>query len=116
MIERTENGFVTREENTSAANDWVPSRPMWEARIAATHFLTCSPAEAAARCRERHDALAGWRGPLSHRGFDWVKPPVLNPYTRLAVTMSPARAILRVAGYEMTTAGLPEQVTQVCEI
>jgi hypothetical protein len=28
--------------------------------------------------------------------------------------MSPARAILRVAGYEMTTAGLPEQVTQVC--
>ena len=30
--------------------------------------------------------------------------------------MSPARAILRVAGYEMTTAGLPEQVTQVCEI
>jgi hypothetical protein len=53
---------------------------------------------------------------LSHRGFDWLKPPVLNPYTRLAVTMSPARAILRVAGYELTTAGLPEQVTEVCEI
>jgi hypothetical protein len=53
---------------------------------------------------------------LSRRSFDWVQPPVLNPYTRLAVTMSPARAILRVAGYEMTTAGLPEQVTQVCEI
>ena len=34
----------------------------------------------------------------------------------LAVTMSPARAILRVAGYEMTTAGLPEQVTQFREI
>jgi hypothetical protein len=34
-IERTENGFVTREEYTSAANDWAPSRPMWEARIAA---------------------------------------------------------------------------------
>jgi hypothetical protein len=116
VIERTENGFVTREENTSAANDWVPSRPMWEARIAATHFLTCSPAEAATRCRERHDVLARWRGPLSRRGFDWMKPPVLNPYTRLAVTMSPARAILRVAGYEMTTAGLPEQVTEVCEI
>ncbi len=116
VIERTENGFVTREVETSAANDWVPTRPRWEARIAATRFLTWSSAEAAARSRDRQDALAGWRGPLSRRGFDWVKPPVLNPYTRLAVTMSPARAILRVAGYEMTTAGLPEQVTEVCEI
>jgi hypothetical protein len=26
------------------------------------------------------------------------------------------RCGLRVAGYEMTNAGLPEQVTQVCEI
>ena len=116
VIERTENGFVTREENTSAANDWAPSRPRWEARIAPTCFLTCSAAEAAARSRDRQDALAGWRGLLSRRGFDWVKPPVLNHYTRLAVTMSPARAILRVAGYEITTADLPEQVTQVCEV
>ena len=116
VIERTETGFETREGETSAANDWVPSRPRWEARIAATRFLTWSPAEAAAHCRDRQDALAGWRGLLSRDGFDWVTPPVLNHYTRLAVTMSPARAILRVAGYEMTSAGLPEQVTQVCEI
>jgi hypothetical protein len=116
VIERTENGFVTRENGTSAANDWVPSRPNWEARMSPGPFFTCSSAEAATRCRDRHDALAGWNGLLSRRGFDWVKPPVLNPYTRLAVTMSPARAILRVAGYEMTSAGLPEQVTQVCEI
>jgi hypothetical protein len=116
VIERTENGFVTREENTSAANDWVPNRPQWEARVSPSRFLTCSSAEAAARCRDRHDALADWRGLLSRDGFDWVKPPVLNPYTRLAVTMSPARAILRVAGYEMTDTVLPEQVTQLCEI
>jgi hypothetical protein len=90
-VERTENGFVTREENTSAANDWAPGRPMWEARISAGRFLTCSSAEAAARSRDRQDALAGWRGMLSRRGFDWLTPPVLNPYTRLAVTMSPAR-------------------------
>ena len=70
----------------------------------------------AARRRERQDARAGWRGLFSRRGFDWVMPPVLNPYTRLAVAMCPARAILRVAGYEMTTAGLPEKVTQVREI
>jgi hypothetical protein len=116
VIERTENGFVTREDKTSAANDWVPSRPNWEARMSATHFLSCSAEEAGARCRERHDALADWRGLLSRDGFDWLKPPVLNSYTRLAVTMSPGRAILRVAGYEVTNAGLPEQVTQTCEV
>ncbi|MGH6839063.1 MAG: hypothetical protein ACREDT_09730 [Methylocella sp.] len=115
VIERTETGFVTREKGTSAANDWVPSRPKWEARMSAGRFLTCSPAEAAAQCCARHDALAGWRGLLSRDGFAWVTPPVLNPYTRLAVTMCPARAILRVAGYEITSAGLPEQVTQVRE-
>jgi hypothetical protein len=116
VIERTEDGFKTREDNTSAANDWVPARPMWEARVAAARFLTCSPTEAAARCRDRHEALASWRGPLSGGGFDWVKPPVLNPYTRLAVAMSPARAILRVAGYEKAGGDLPEQVTQICEV
>jgi hypothetical protein len=42
-----------------------------------------------------------------------VTPPVLNPYTRLAVTMSPACATLRVAGYEMMGAGLPERVTEL---
>jgi hypothetical protein len=116
VIERTDNGFITREENTSAANDWVPSRPRWEARIAAARFLSCSSADAAARCRDRQEALADWCGLLSRRGFDWVKPPILNPFTRLAVTTSPARAILRVAGYEMTNGDMPEQVTQVCEI
>src|SRR6202023_3101996 len=30
VIERTETGFVTREEETSAANDWVPCRAGWE--------------------------------------------------------------------------------------
>jgi hypothetical protein len=116
VIERTETDYVTREDETSAANDWVPGRTRWEARISAGSVLTCSSEEAAAQCRARHDELAGWGGLLSRTGFDWVTPPVLNPYTRLAVTMSPARAILRVAGYEITSAGLPEQVTQVCEI
>jgi hypothetical protein len=116
VIERTENGFVTRENGTSAANDWMPRRPRWEARVAVNRFFTCSSEEAAAHCRERHDALADWGGLLSRDGFDWVKPPVLNPYTRLAVAMSPAREILRVAGYEMAAGGVPERVTQTTEI
>ncbi|MBO0734590.1 MAG: hypothetical protein J2P49_09800, partial [Methylocapsa sp.] len=117
VIERTENGFNTRGDDTSAANDWVPRRPMWDARLSAAHFLKLSSAEAAQRCNARREALASWHGQFSQDGgFVWVEPPVLNPYTRLAVTMSPARGILRAAGYEMTDAGLPKPVTGVCEI
>ncbi|MGH6869837.1 MAG: hypothetical protein ACREDA_13405, partial [Methylocella sp.] len=44
VIERTENGFETRENGTSAANDWVPSRPRWEARVSVSRFFACSSA------------------------------------------------------------------------
>ncbi len=116
VIERNETVFNTREDDTTAANDWEPTRPMWEARVGGAEFLRRSSAEATARCRARRDALAGWRGPISRDDFAWVQPPVLNPCTRLAVTMSPARGILRVVGYEMADADLPQQVTQICEI
>jgi hypothetical protein len=116
VIERTETEFVTREDNTSAANDWVPSRPGWEGRIGTRRFLTSSVAQAASYSRARREALAGWRGSLSERRFDWVCEPILNPYTRLAVAMSPVCGILRAAGYELAGADLPEPVTQMCEI
>jgi hypothetical protein len=116
VIERTEEDFKTRQDDTNAANDWTPGRPSWEARVSAAHFLTRPADEATLRCRARRDALAGWRGLLSKGGFDWVSAPVLNPYTRLAVTMSPARAVLRVAAYEMTDNDLPEQVAQFCAL
>jgi hypothetical protein len=116
VIERTETGFLTREGETSAANDWLPSRPGWEGRIGTRRFLTSSFADAAGYSRARREALAGWQGSLSAGRFDWVREPVLNPYTRLAVAMSPARGILRAAGYDITGADLPEPVTQVCEI
>jgi hypothetical protein len=115
-IERTETGFLTREEDTSAANDFVPARVGWEARMAARYYLSLSSAEAAARCAARRDTLAGYGGQFSHARFDWVTPPVLNPYTRLAVVMCPAQGILRAAGYEMNGAELPERVTEVCEV
>ena len=116
MIERTETGFETHENEASVANDWVRRHPKWEARVSADYFLTSSPEVATARCRARRDALGRCSGLLSRPDFDWVKPPVLNPYTRLAVTMSPAHGALRVAGYEMTGGELPEQVTQLLAI
>jgi hypothetical protein len=116
VIERTETGFVTREEETSAANDWLPARPGWEGRIGTRRFLTSSFADAASYSRARREALVNSQGALAAPRFDWVREPVLNPYTRLAVAMCPASGILRAVGYETTVAPLPEPVTQMFEI
>lgn len=113
VIERTEESFQTRVQDTSAANDWLPRRPRWEARIPATGFLTRTSSDAADNSQERRDALVRWPRTLSRGGFDWVAPPILNPYTRLAIVMSPAIAVLRIAGYELIDADLPQPATEV---
>jgi hypothetical protein len=117
VIERTERDSVTREDNTCAANDWVPARPGWEGRIGTRRFLTSSFDEAGEYSRRRRDTLAAWNGSVTGGEFDWIREPVLNPYTRLAVAMCPARGILHIAGYDRSGEELlPERVTQTCEI
>jgi hypothetical protein len=83
-----------------AANDWLDSTPLWEGRIGASKVLTCSFEEAAQYSRARREGLALWRGSFARDSFGWVAPPVLNPYTRMAVEMNPTRGIMRVVGYE----------------
>jgi hypothetical protein len=116
VIERTETGFVTRQDNTSAANDWVPARPGWEGRIGTRRFLISSYEEATGYSCARREALAGWQGAMTDRSFAWLCRPVLNPYTRLAAALCPARGTLRVIGYDDVGAELPAPVTQLCEI
>ncbi|MPZ39341.1 MAG: hypothetical protein GEU95_15035 [Rhizobiales bacterium] len=117
VIERTEEGFVTRNENTSAANDWFESAPSWEARTRADLMLTCTYEETAARSRARREHIANWTGQFSNGCFDWVTPPILNPYTRVAVEMCPATGILRAIGYETRPgAELPQAVTSTCNM
>ena len=117
IIERTETAFVTREDNTAAANDWVPNRPRWEGRIGMRRFLKRSFEEATDYSRRRREALAAWDGSLHVDCFDWVREPVLNPYTRVAVAMSAAAGTLRIVGYDRSAdVPLPEPVTQICEI
>jgi len=116
VIERTETDFVTRENDTSAANDWMPSRPGWEGRIGTRRFLTDSFADAAYYSRARRESLLGWTGTCAAPSFAWVREPVLNPYTRLAVAMCPARGVLRAVGYEVADTLLPQPVTAMCEI
>jgi hypothetical protein len=116
VIERTETGFVTRERDTGAANDWVPERAGWEGRIGIRRFWTCTYEQAQDYSCARREALAAWRGALDDRSFAWICAPVLNPYTRVAAALCPARGILRVVGYEEVGAELPVPVTQVCDI
>jgi hypothetical protein len=100
VIERTEDGFGTRETATSAANDWHERRDRWEARVGGDMLINCEMDEAAANSRGRRAAIDGFQGTFGTGEFDWVREPVLNRFTRIAVEMCPANAVLRVAGYE----------------
>ena len=117
VIERTEEGFATREHETAAANDWLEAAPHWEGRIRADLILTCSYQEAGENSRARRETLTDFSGSLARDCFAWIREPVLNPYTRIAVEMCQARGILRVVGYDLVGGcDLPQQVTQMREI
>jgi hypothetical protein len=117
VIERTEREAKTREYETVAANDWHDSRANWEARIGTRRLLSVTFEEAAANSRERCAVMSGWGGSFAHDPFGWVRPPVLNYFTRLAVEMCPARGTLRVVGYELPPGGeVPEPVTMPTDI
>jgi hypothetical protein len=114
VIERTESAFVTRTEDTSSANDWQRSTPPWEARVCTTLLLTVSTEEAAARSRARREALSSFPQSFARAEFAWVTPPVLNPFTRLAVEMCAANGTLRAVGYELEKDdALPRPATAV---
>jgi hypothetical protein len=117
VIERTEEAFATRTEDTSSANDWLRRAPPWEARVCTTLLLTVSSDEAAARSRARREALSTWPQSFAHADFAWVTPPILNPFTRVAVEMCAANGALRVVGYELEEGSdLPRRVTQMREL
>ena len=117
VIERTSDGFQTRDTETGAANDWLNSAPHWEARMSANAMFSSSSGEAADNSRIRRLHLAAFAGELARGGFDWLTPPVLHPSTRVAVEMCPARSVLRVVGFEQAAGEeLPRPVTRVCEV
>jgi len=117
VIERTEDAFRTRHEPTAAANDWRIGDARYEARLGARRALTATYAEAAANSRERSEMLAGWQGTFARDSFAWIGPPVLNPYTRLAIEVCPVDGVLRVVGYEKPRGvDLPRPVTFAFEL
>jgi hypothetical protein len=114
VIERTEHEHLTRFENTSAANDWLVRRDFWEARVGGDQLFTASPTEVGGNSKMRREALAAWSAPAH---FEWVTPPVLNKFTRIAVEMCAAQGLLRVTGYEALSGfDLPQAVTLPREV
>ena len=117
VIERQEDGFETREDDTSAANDWLHSSWPWEARVRTEVLLTRSYEEAAQNSRTRRAQIAAWNGQFASGAFGWVVAPILNTQTRLAVELCPAQGVLRAVGYEPVAGHeLPQPATQMCEL
>jgi len=117
VIERREDSFSTREDVTSAANDWLQSTWPWEARVRAEVLLSRTYEEAAQNSRTRRTQIAAWDGQFANGAFGWVTPPILNTQTRLAVELCPARGVLRAIGYEQVAGReLPEPATLACEL
>src|SRR5207302_615514 len=71
VIERTEQGFASRDDATGSANDWLASKPPWEARMRADQLLTRSFQDAAANSRTRREQLAAFTGQFGGN-FEWV--------------------------------------------
>ena len=116
-LAETRGYTAQRTDDTSSANDWLRRTPPWEARVCTTLLLTVSSEEAAARSRARREALSTWPQSFAHADFAWVTPPVLNPFTRIAVEMCAANGTLRAVGYELEAGSdLPRRVTQVREL
>ncbi len=117
VIERTEQGFESRDDDTGAANDWLCGRPAWEARVSSQAMFSRSYEEAAQRNLARKQQLAAWTGEFARGTFAWVTAPVLNPFTRVAVEMCPAKGVLRAVGYEtLPDCEFAQPVTQVREL
>src|SRR5262249_30629559 len=112
-----EEGFASRADETATANDWLLRAPHWEGRVNTAVLMTISTDDAAARNRARREALSAWPQPFSGSRFAWVRPPVLNPFTRMGVGLCAAEGARRAVGYEAAERGaLPVAATQAREL
>jgi hypothetical protein len=100
LIERTQTEAFIRRGDVTIANDWHPASPpraeYWMPRSCVGRGP--DDCERRRRCLQDH-APAHAPAPA----FDWVRAPVLNGFTRLAVEASAATGELRVLGFEPTS-------------
>jgi hypothetical protein len=93
LIERTRTEAVVKRGNATVANDWHPTSPprggYWMPR--GTLVRGADDSDRRRKCLE--DDEPG-------ESFNWLREPVLNGFTRLAVEASAASGELRVLGLE----------------
>lgn len=92
IIERQERSAIVHKGNEVMANHWL--NPEWSGR------------------HRGIDSIGRWRGLRGHieqmgierinagTGFGWLRPPVLNRFSRLAAAMNPATGVLQLIGLE----------------
>ena len=101
LIERTETEARIHDGPVVVANDWQAPDPFWEPRGCVRDLRADN--------RERRMTLAAAD---AAEGFSWVLPPVLNPFTRLAVEMEPASGRIDVLGFEPDVDCVPIPATR----
>lgn len=101
LIERTETTAHIQRGCCTIANDWHPAGPKRDGRWQARGSLIRGPRDS----EERRSLLEGHE---AGEAFGWLREPVLNGLTRLAVETSPVTGELRVVGFEPTTRRLRE--------
>jgi hypothetical protein len=87
VIERSEERAYVRNSPASVANHWVAASEQGRSR----------GVDSEARYMQMESALDNL---CADNAFDWVKPPILNPTTRIAVVANPATGHLNVQGWE----------------
>jgi hypothetical protein len=93
LIERTQTEAVVRRGDSTIANDWHPTSPRREGYWMQRGAYIRGPDDSNRRRKCLEDAEPG-------ECFEWVREPVLNGFTRLAVEASAACGELRVLGFE----------------
>jgi hypothetical protein len=95
LIERTRTEAVVKRGNATIANDWHPDSPRREGYWMPRGSLVRGADDSDLRRKCLEDDEPG-------ASFDWLREPVLNGFTRLAVEASAATGELRVLGLEPT--------------
>ena len=108
VIERIETQAWIEEGPFVVANDWQSARAGWEPRSCGRPVGLDS--------RERREALSASVGAI-RQPFDWLKPPVQNWATRVAVEMGAGDGTLRVIGLEPVGGDRPAvRATQMLDL
>lgn len=115
VIERTRDRYATKSGVASAANEWKYGNfpGTWQGLGEGDADSDDQRGDNAARSAAIEEFASRPTG-----DFEWLRPPILNGYTRLAVEADPLKGRLRLRGYETAPADEDSAapVTQILDL